>query len=163
MSDEEKTAALEAWHRHWRKFHDTEPDETIRGHYLWGYRAGRVHERRDPATIVERSLEAFTEAILHGDEQHRAWLKQACAAFITGAPMPKPTGTAVDARPQCIACGVCAIAGCQKPATESDHDHATGKPRELLCKWHNTRIEVFERGEDTAAMLEYLNKHSGAL
>lgn len=42
--------------------------------------------------IVERLREEFLPAILHGDEQHQQWLKDAVEAFIAGTPIPKPRG-----------------------------------------------------------------------
>jgi hypothetical protein len=34
----------------------------------------------------------FTTLILHGDDQHKAWLLAARDAFIAGEPMPPPSG-----------------------------------------------------------------------
>ena len=33
---------------------------------------------------------AFAEAILHGDDTHRAWLRKAAQNWIEGEPLPKP-------------------------------------------------------------------------
>jgi len=43
-------------------------------------------------------VEDFAEAILHGDEQHRAWLLEAAEAFNTGEPLPEPKTTATQVR-----------------------------------------------------------------
>lgn len=37
-----------------------------------------------------RGVRQFAEAILHGDEIHRAWLKEAAEAWIAGKPLPPP-------------------------------------------------------------------------
>jgi hypothetical protein len=36
-----------------------------------------------------KRLRQFAEAILHGDERHRQWLKDAAEAFIAGNPIPR--------------------------------------------------------------------------
>lgn len=42
--------------------------------------------------LVERRLREFTRAILHGDEAHKAWLREAVECFIAGQPLPAPAG-----------------------------------------------------------------------
>lgn len=42
------------------------------------------------------AIAQFAERILHGDETHRHWLKQAALAFIDGRPVPPPTLPAAD-------------------------------------------------------------------
>jgi hypothetical protein len=36
----------------------------------------------------------FTQAILHGDDEHRAWLQEAAEAFIEGRELPPPRANA---------------------------------------------------------------------
>lgn len=56
--------------------------------------------------------------------------------------------------------GICAIRNCCRQVSDSDHNHVTGEPRELLCRRHNLGISAFERGDDTIAMIKYLIKHN---
>lgn len=44
------------------------------------------------ADIVER-LDGFCEAILHGDDEHRQWLRDTFAAFKADNPIPQPRGS----------------------------------------------------------------------
>jgi hypothetical protein len=39
-----------------------------------------------------RVVREFTFNILHGDNEHRDWLTEACEAFIAGVPLPKVRG-----------------------------------------------------------------------
>lgn len=39
-------------------------------------------------------IRAFTEAILHGDDEHKAWLQEAAEAYIAGKPLPPPRAKA---------------------------------------------------------------------
>jgi len=50
-------------------------------------------------------------------------------------------------------CAICRI----KPAKVIDHDHSTGKVREVLCTACNLRLGVFESAN--AAELKYLKRH----
>ena len=43
--------------------------------------------------IVKRLRSEFLPAILHGDDEHRAWLTEAVAAFLVGKPITKPRGS----------------------------------------------------------------------
>lgn len=54
--------------------------------------------------------------------------------------------------------GVCAMPGCVKPATDMDHDHATGLPRGALCRGCNYGLGVYERLRERAAL--YLATHT---
>jgi hypothetical protein len=46
-------------------------------------------------------VRAFAKAVLHGDDEHKAWLLEASEAFIAGEPLPAPRGkgTQSDAEP----------------------------------------------------------------
>jgi hypothetical protein len=35
-------------------------------------------------------IRSFTQAIMHGDDEHRAWLKEAAEAFLEGRELPPP-------------------------------------------------------------------------
>jgi hypothetical protein len=48
----------------------------------------RLVEQREAAAVT-----AFATAILHGDEKHRQWLKDAAEAFVAGRPLPAPAAT----------------------------------------------------------------------
>jgi hypothetical protein len=37
-------------------------------------------------------VRAFAKAVLHGDDEHKAWLLEAAEAFIDGKPLPAPRG-----------------------------------------------------------------------
>ncbi len=52
--------------------------------------------------------------------------------------------------------GVCAIRSCNKPATDVDHDHRTGRVRKLLCRGCNVQLGHLELDDWHAAALEYL-------
>jgi len=45
--------------------------------------------RQQHLPLIEGYIRMFVEAILHGDDDHRMWLKEAGEAFINGTPMPK--------------------------------------------------------------------------
>lgn len=45
-----------------------------------------------PVDAERVGLREFAKAILHGDDDHRAWLTEAAEAFISGDPMPPPRG-----------------------------------------------------------------------
>lgn len=40
----------------------------------------------------EEAVRAFTKAVLHGDDEHKAWLLEAAENFIAGKPLPAPRG-----------------------------------------------------------------------
>lgn len=46
-------------------------------------------------SMLENDLNEFVEFILHGDENHQAWLKESVKAFLCGDPRP-PTRGAKD-------------------------------------------------------------------
>lgn len=48
-------------------------------------------EARGRAAEREEIVQAFAEAISHGDETHRQWLRDAATAFIDGRALPPPT------------------------------------------------------------------------
>lgn len=48
--------------------------------------------------------------------------------------------------------GICAMPGCKKPATDLDHDHATGRIRALLCRSCNYGLGTYERIREVAAL-----------
>lgn len=41
---------------------------------------------------AERMVLRFSELILHGDEEHREWLRLAARAFVDGVAVPPPAG-----------------------------------------------------------------------
>lgn len=42
--------------------------------------------------FADEAVREFATAILHGDDEHRAWLLEAAEAFIAGHPLPAPRG-----------------------------------------------------------------------
>lgn len=44
-------------------------------------------------------VQRFAEAILHGDDAHRQWLRDAAAAFNEGKPLPEIRGASVGDTP----------------------------------------------------------------
>lgn len=42
------------------------------------------------------AIRAFAYAILHGDDEHRAWLIEAAEAFIVNDPIPEPRGKGIE-------------------------------------------------------------------
>ena len=60
--------------------------------------------------------------------------------------------------------GLCAVEGCGRPIRDIDHDHETGKTRDLLCSFCNTGLGLFK---DDPALLrsaaKYLEKHKVSL
>jgi hypothetical protein len=62
--------------------------------------------------------------------------------------------------------GKCAICGAtQNQPLYVDHDHKTGKVRELLCAKCNTAVGVVEKEglERIFELMQYIDKHSGAV
>jgi hypothetical protein len=45
-----------------------------------------------PAQSDAEPVQAFAKAVLHGDDEHKAWLLEAAGAFIAGNPLPAPRG-----------------------------------------------------------------------
>jgi hypothetical protein len=41
---------------------------------------------------LERRIDSLFDAIAHGDEAHRAWLREAIEAHFSGKPVPPPRG-----------------------------------------------------------------------
>jgi hypothetical protein len=41
---------------------------------------------------AEPPVRAFAKAVLHGDDEHKAWLMEAAEAFISNKPLPSPRG-----------------------------------------------------------------------
>ena len=41
--------------------------------------------------LIEFHLRSFTKNILHGDDNHRAWLIDACELYIAGKEIPYPS------------------------------------------------------------------------
>jgi NTP pyrophosphatase (non-canonical NTP hydrolase) len=49
---------------------------------------------RDPVTANNGDeAEALFQSLRHGDEDHQAWLREAIAAYYSGAPVPSPRGS----------------------------------------------------------------------
>lgn len=42
--------------------------------------------------LLRVAVTAFAAAILHGSEEHRAWLMEAAERFSAGEPLPPPRG-----------------------------------------------------------------------
>ena len=60
-------------------------------------------------------------------------------------------------------CGICGIHENQiTKKLNIDHDHKTGKARELLCQKCNVALSYFENF-DSKPFIEYLNKHKEKL
>jgi hypothetical protein len=56
-------------------------------------KAARLVEKKQNAVksiVSQRALRRFTAEIMHGDEVHRQWLREAVEAFIAGQPVPRP-------------------------------------------------------------------------
>jgi hypothetical protein len=51
-----------------------------------------AQSQAEPLIAGARLRDEFLPAILHGDDEHRAWLTAAVEAFIAGEPVPPPTG-----------------------------------------------------------------------
>ena len=41
---------------------------------------------------IQKAIRDFTLLILHGSEEHRLWLKEACEAYCNNQPLPEPRG-----------------------------------------------------------------------
>lgn len=65
-------------------------------HYLVG---GHIAEALEAIAACEAEAgERLFEAIQHGDDEHRAWLKEAITAFFAGEPVPQPRGKGTKER-----------------------------------------------------------------
>lgn len=61
-------------------------------------------------------------------------------------------------------CAICGQSQSKRPkgtfrTLVADHDHKTGKPRELLCHFCNMKLSVFEDEEFTSLAFAYLARH----
>lgn len=56
--------------------------------------------------------------------------------------------------------GVCAVEGCEQPATDLDHCHSTGKVRELLCGRCNRMLPNTATPGLLRSLALYLEKHA---
>lgn len=45
--------------------------------------------RESVEELIEFHLRSFTKDILHGDDEHRAWLTTVCEMYINGKDIPK--------------------------------------------------------------------------
>lgn len=70
----------------WTCFHCGETFRTARGASLHFGDHPRVRSR--PLCQGDKSVIAFATAVLHGDDEHRAWLLEAASAFVAGTPLP---------------------------------------------------------------------------
>ena len=52
----------------------------------------RWYSPSEIAAIRNEAIDEFTALILHGDDTHRNWLRNAAKAFCEGAKMPEATG-----------------------------------------------------------------------
>lgn len=70
----------------WRP-HDYIPDLMAQGDCRV---CGCTRERciQQTAEVIGPSIRAFVDRILHGDEDHRAWLRAAAEAFLSQRPVP---------------------------------------------------------------------------
>ncbi|RWK39291.1 hypothetical protein [Mesorhizobium sp.] len=55
-----------------------------------------------PAPSGAERIAEFAKAILHGDDEHRAWLTEAAVAFNAGEPLPPPRGKGTGPAPQAV-------------------------------------------------------------
>lgn len=64
---------------------------------------------------------------------------------------------------RCAICGVELLpTGLKKNAVARDHDHKTGKRRDLLCRAHNTAIGLFSDSPDLLRRAaDYIDRHAG--
>jgi hypothetical protein len=93
--------------------------------------------RKLPAQSDAEPVQAFAKAVLHGDDEHKAWLLEAAGAFIAGNPLPAPRGKgAAPPRPDASA-GLIEAALTFEPYLA---DEGFGKERSL--KW---MVEHFYR------------------
>ena len=53
----------------------------------------------DPVETAAAAVQRFAEAILHGDNDHRAWLLNAAKAFVDGKPIPEMRGNTLGDTP----------------------------------------------------------------
>lgn len=72
---------------------------------------------RSTAPEAGKAVAEFAEAILHGDDEHRAWLTEAAVAFNAGQPLPPPRGkgTALASVPAPSGAGPVAQLGAGSP------------------------------------------------
>lgn len=50
-----------------------------------------------PTTGIVVTADTVYEAIAHGDQEHRDWLREALDAHFAGLPVPPPRGKGTDA------------------------------------------------------------------
>jgi hypothetical protein len=85
MTDEERKQFIE-FLRYYRE--SSEYGKT------WADKAADEIERLAAALAQSDAepVQAFAKAVLHGDDEHKAWLLEAAGAFIAGNPLPAPRG-----------------------------------------------------------------------
>src|SRR3954468_18360273 len=88
-------AALDAWFGEgdWRS-------RNVRYRELMSQALAAADTFVSPAEDAADSVRRFARAILHGDEDHRAWLIEAAEAFIAGKQMPEPRGGGMPTSPE---------------------------------------------------------------
>jgi hypothetical protein len=88
MSDTDRDRVEAAWEAYAEatEMHARSERHAYYAGWLAAADAPPVPEVRRPYEAVRR----FTQAILHGDDEHRAWLIEAAEAFIAGQSMPPP-------------------------------------------------------------------------
>lgn len=69
----------------------------------WGITAPASAEQQD---TWEHKIADFVNSILHGDDIHKTWLREAGEAFILGKPLPPPRDGKSGLR--CVYCGLSA-------------------------------------------------------
>jgi hypothetical protein len=67
-------------------------EESKRRTDTWLRRARQLLAAPAPPAGTGDAIRRFAQAVLHGDEEHRAWLVEAAEAFIAGERMPEPRG-----------------------------------------------------------------------
>ena len=120
-------------------------EEDEKHHQEHHAREGKLKERiaELEAPQLARAIRAFVRLILHGDDEHQAWLLEAAERFLADEsvppprPEPAPAPDAGELPPACIHCG----------ELEIEHGYREGHrpPPCLRDKWTGLHFEPDER------------------
>jgi hypothetical protein len=113
--------------------------------------AGRARRERDPEKVRLQTRELYER---HPDRRRDYMLRHRYG--ITAAQYDSLL------EDQGGVCAICARSNASGRRLHTDHDHATGKVRGLLCERCNRYLSVVENPDIHEAMLAYLTKHREA-